>query len=65
MTRIFYRKEILHVLGTLKQFCSDNCEATLILVNHEIGCIEKIISSSFHAYKERPNRRSYTSCALI
>jgi hypothetical protein len=38
---------------------------TPILIDHETGCIKKIISLSFHAYKEHPNRSSYTSCALI
>jgi hypothetical protein len=38
---------------------------TLILVDHETDYIEKIISLHFHAYEERPNRRSYASCVLI
>jgi hypothetical protein len=52
-------------VGTVQRFCFDDCGVTPILVNHETDCIGKIISLSFHAYKERPNRRSYTSCALI
>jgi hypothetical protein len=39
--------------------------ATLILFDYETHCIGKIIFLSFHAYKERPNQRSYTLCALI
>jgi hypothetical protein len=32
---------------------------TLILVVHEIGSIENVISLAFRAYVERPKRRSY------
>jgi hypothetical protein len=35
-----------------------------ILVDHETGCIEKLISA-FHTYKGRPNRMSYVSYASI
>jgi hypothetical protein len=39
--------------------------ATPILVDHDTGCIGKIISLYFHAYKEHPNRRSYAFFVLI
>jgi hypothetical protein len=35
------------------------------LVDHEIGCVEKLILLAFHACEEHPNHRSYMSCALI
>jgi hypothetical protein len=38
---------------------------TLILVDHETGCIRKIISLSFYAYKKYPNQMLYAFCALI
>jgi hypothetical protein len=37
----------------------------LILVDHDTGCIGKLISLSFYAYEERTNRIWYTSCASI
>jgi hypothetical protein len=52
-------------VGTVKQFCFNNCGKTLILVDHETSCIGNLISLSFHAYEEPPNQSSYTSCALI
>jgi hypothetical protein len=38
---------------------------TSILVDHETGCIEKLISLACHAYVKRLNWRSYTSCSSI
>jgi hypothetical protein len=61
----FFRKEILHFCGYWKIILFLQMRVTLILVDHETGCIEKIISLSFHAYKERLNQMSYSSCALI
>jgi hypothetical protein len=34
---------------------------TLILVDHETGCVGKVISLVFHVYKEHPNWKSYVS----
>jgi hypothetical protein len=39
--------------------------ATPILVDHETGYVEKLISLVFHVYKERANWRSYTLYASI
>jgi hypothetical protein len=38
---------------------------TPILVDYETNCVGNLIFLSFHAYEERPNRRSYTSWASI
>jgi hypothetical protein len=38
---------------------------TLILVDHETRCVEKLISLAFHVCKERPNWRSYMSYVSI
>jgi hypothetical protein len=38
---------------------------TPILIDHETGCVEKLISLVFHVYKEGPNRRSYASYVSI
>jgi hypothetical protein len=38
---------------------------TPILVDHEINCIEKLISLTFRTYEEHPNRRLYASCVTI
>jgi hypothetical protein len=43
-------------VGTVKQFCFDDCRETPILVDYETSCIGKIISLSFHAYKEHQIR---------
>jgi hypothetical protein len=43
----------------------ENNFVSTILVDHEIGCVGKIISLSFHAYKEHPNQRSYAFYAII
>jgi hypothetical protein len=61
----FYGKEILDFCGYWKMILFLRLWATPILVDYETGCIRNIISLCFHAYKEHPNRRSYTSCALI
>jgi hypothetical protein len=37
----------------------------LILVDHETGCVGKLISLVFHVYKECPNGRSYASYVSI
>jgi hypothetical protein len=39
--------------------------ATLILVDHETGCIGNLIYLAFHAYEEHANGRSYASYASI
>jgi hypothetical protein len=38
---------------------------TPIFVDHETGCVEKLISLVSHVYKECPNQRSYASYASI
>jgi hypothetical protein len=38
---------------------------TPVLVDHETGCVGKLISLVFHVYKERPNQRPYVSYASI
>jgi hypothetical protein len=38
---------------------------TLSLVDHEIGCVGKLISLAFHACEEHPNQMLYVSCASI
>jgi hypothetical protein len=62
---MFYGKEILHFYEYWNTILFRRFRATLILINHKTCCVGNIISLSFHAYKERPNRRSYASCALI
>jgi hypothetical protein len=61
----FYEKKILHFYGYRKMILFRRLWVTPILVDNEIYCVGNIISLSFHAYKERLNRRSYTSCAFI
>jgi hypothetical protein len=58
-------KKILHFYGYWKMILFLRLQVTPILVDHDTGCIGKIISWYFHAYKERSNQRSYVSCALI
>jgi hypothetical protein len=52
-------------LWVLEMILFRRYQTTLILVDHETDCVEKIISLSFHAYEEPPNWRSHASCALI
>jgi hypothetical protein len=61
----FHEKKILHLRGYWKTILFQQLQVTMILVDHETGCVKKINSLPFHAYKERPNRMSYASCALI
>jgi hypothetical protein len=61
----FNRNEILHFFGYWKTILFPWLRETLILVDHQTHCVGNIISLSFDAYKERPNRRAYASCALI
>jgi hypothetical protein len=51
--------------GSRKKILFRWLSMTLILVDHETCCIEKIIYLSFYTYEERINRRSYGSCASI
>jgi hypothetical protein len=60
-----YGKEILHFCGYWKMILFQWLRPTLILVDHETGCVGTSTSLSFHSYKEHPNWRSYTSGALI
>jgi hypothetical protein len=62
---MFYGKKILHFCGYWKTILFLRLRTTLILVDHDTGYIENIISLCFHAYKERVNRRLYVSCSLI
>jgi hypothetical protein len=52
-------------LGYWKTILFRWLRVTLILVDYESGCVEKLISLVFHVYKERPNQRSYASYASI
>jgi hypothetical protein len=61
----FYKNEILHFYGYWKMILFLRLWEIPILVDHETGWAENIISLSFHAYKEHPNQRLYVSCALI
>jgi hypothetical protein len=61
----FYGKKILHLCGYWKIILFIWSWATPILVDYETSCVGKTIFLSFRAYKEYPNQRSYTSCALI
>jgi hypothetical protein len=65
MTSMFYGKRILHVCGYGEMILFQQLRTTLILIDHEISYVEKLISLSFHAYEERLNQRLYTSCASI
>jgi hypothetical protein len=65
MTWMFYRKELLHVCGYWKMILFRRLRATLILVDHETGCVGKFTSLVFHAYEEHPNWRWYASYASI
>jgi hypothetical protein len=42
-------------VGTRKWFCFNKLWVTPILVDHETGCIENLISLAFHAHEEHPN----------
>jgi hypothetical protein len=52
-------------LGYLKMILYRWLRVIPILVDHETGCIEKLISLVFHVYKEHPNQRSYMSFTSI
>jgi hypothetical protein len=51
--------------GYWKRILFRRLHVTPILVDHETGCAEKLISLVFHVYKKRPNRMSYASYASI
>jgi hypothetical protein len=40
-------------------------QTTLILVDHETGCVGKLIFLAFHSCEEHPDQSLYMSCALI
>jgi hypothetical protein len=52
-------------MGTGKWFLFLRLWETKILIDHETGCVGKIIFLSFHAYKEHPNRMLCVSCVFI
>jgi hypothetical protein len=52
-------------LWVLKTILFQRLRTTPILVDHEIGCIENLISLPFHAYEKHKNQRSYVSCTSI
>jgi hypothetical protein len=62
---MFYEKKILFASGYCKLVLFRRLLVTLILVDHETGYVEKLISSALHAYEERQYQRSYASRASI